>query len=225
MSATITSGCNFAAASEFELVGVVEDGRAMIVLALLAIDAGRKESGVADTTVKHALRSMRRDLAQISEDVHALCYALHPAILRDLGLVEALKTECDRFRSVERIPISFRAEENLDEPPQPVALCLYRVAQEALRNVARHANASAIEVGLQFVDGGLQLSVHDNGVGFDPARKQARPSLGHASMRQRLSLVCGELRVDSEPGHGTIVQSWVPLNKEAHRETSASIAG
>jgi signal transduction histidine kinase len=194
-------------------------------LALLAIDAGRKESGVADTAVKHVLRSIRRDLAQISEDVHALCYALHPAILRDLGLVEALKTECDRLRSAERIPISFRAEENLDEPPQPVALCLYRVAQEALRNVARHANAGAIDVGLQFVDGGLQLSVRDNGVGFDPAQKQTRPSLGHASMRQRLSLVGGELRIDSKLGSGTTVQAWAPVKWEAHRESSASVAG
>ena len=171
------------------------------------------------------MRSMRRDVAQISEDVHALCYALHPAILQDLGLIEALRAECERFGSVEGIPVNFTAEENLDEPPRPVALCLYRIAQEALRNVARHAGASAIEVGLRFVDGGLELSVRDNGVGFDPARKQARPSLGHASMRQRTSLVGGELRLDSKPGHGTTVQAWAPLNKEAHRESSASVAG
>jgi signal transduction histidine kinase len=193
-------------------------------LALLAIDAGRKERCLADPTAKQAMRSMRRDLAQISEDVHALCYALHPAILQDLGLIEALKTECDRFRSGEAIPVNFRAEENLDEPPRPIALCMYRIAQEALRNVARHANASAIEVDLRFADVGLRLSVRDNGVGFDPGRKQARPSLGHASMRQRLSLVGGELRVDSKLGHGTTVQAWAPLNKEAHGESSASVA-
>ena len=194
-------------------------------LALLAIDAGRKESGVADTTAKQAMRSIRRDLAQISEDVRALCYALHPAILEDLGLIEALKAECDRFTAVEAIPVRFRAEDDLDEPPQPVALCTYRIAQEALRNVARHAGASAIEVDLRLVDGGLQLSVRDNGVGFDPARKQARPSLGIASMRQRASLVGGELRVDSTPGHGTTVQAWAPLNMEAHSESSAGVAG
>jgi signal transduction histidine kinase len=217
------------------LISAQEDERARLAralhdditqrLALLAIDAGRQESSICDAATKQALRSMRNHLTRLSEDVHALCYALHPAILRDLGLIEALKSECDRFRAVEGIPISFRAEENLDEPPQPVALCLFRIAQEALRNVARHAGASAIDVRLRFVDGGLQLSVRDNGVGFDPARKQARPSLGYASMRQRVSLVGGELHVDSEPGHGTTVQAWAPLNKEADRESSASVAG
>ena len=88
-----------------------------------------------DTTAQQAMRSIRRDLAQISEDVHALCYALHPAILEHLGLIEALKAECDRFSGAEAMPVSFRAEENLDEPTRSVALCLYRIAQEALRNV------------------------------------------------------------------------------------------
>jgi signal transduction histidine kinase len=194
-------------------------------LAFLAIDAGRQESSIDDAGAKQVMRSMRNVLTRLSEDVHALCYALHPAILQDLGLIEALRTECDRFRSAEAIPVSFTAEQLLDEPPRPVALCLYRIAQEALRNVARHANASAIEVSLRFVDARLQLLVHDNGVGFDPARKPARPSLGLASMRQRLSLVGGELRIDTEPGHGTIVQAWAPLKGEAHRESSASVAG
>jgi signal transduction histidine kinase len=217
------------------LISAQEDERARLAralhddvtqrLAILAIDAGRKEGSIGDAATKQVMRSMRDHLTRLSDDVHALCYALHPAILRDLGLIEALKTECDRFRSVEGIPISFRAEENLDEPPRSVALCLFRIAQEALRNVARHAGASAIQVGLRFVDGGLQLSVRDNGVGFDPAGKQARPSLGHASMRQRVSLVGGELSIDSEPGHGTTISAWAPLNREADRESSASVAG
>ena len=194
-------------------------------LALLAIHAGRKGRGMGDEMARQAMRSMRGDLAQLSEDVHALSYALHPAILADLGLIEALKGECDRFSAVEAIPVSFKAEENLGEPLRPVALCLYRVAQEALRNVARHASASLIEVGLRSIDGRLQLAVRDNGVGFDPTRKQARPSLGHAGMRQHLSLVGGELRIDGAPGRGTTVLAWAPLNKEAHSESSAGVAG
>lgn len=217
------------------LINAQEDERARLAgalhddvtqrLALVAIEVGRRESSIDDAVTKQILRSMRNILTRLSDDVHALSYALHPAILQDLGLIEALKAECDRFRSVEAIPVSFRTEELLDKPPWPVALCLYRIAQESLRNVARHANARAIEVGLRFVDAGLQLSVRDNGVGFDPARKQPRPSLGLASMRQRLSLVGGELRVDSEPGHGTTVMAWAPLKKEADHESSASVAG
>ena len=141
-------------------------------LALLAIDAGRKEKGLGDPVAGQAMRSIRRDLVQLSEDVHALSYALHPAILEDLGLIEALKAECARFGAVEGIPTSFRAAGDIDEPAQAVSLCLYRVAQEALRNVARHSGASSVEVELRAVGGGLELAVQDNGVGFDPTRKQ-----------------------------------------------------
>jgi signal transduction histidine kinase len=217
------------------LISAQEDERARLAralhdditqrLALLAIEAGRSERGLADTTAKQAMRSMRGDLAQISEDVHALSYALHPAILEDLGLIEALKAECDRFSALERISVLFRQEQNLDEPPRPVALCLYRIAQELLRNVACHASASAIEVDLRAVDPGLQLSLRDDGVGFDPTRRQARPSLGHASMRQRLSLLGGELRIDSAPGRGTTILAWVPLNRKVQRESATSVAG
>jgi signal transduction histidine kinase len=207
------------------LAGVLHDDVTQRI-ALVAIEVGRKESDISDAATRQVLRSMRDVLTRLSEDVHALSYALHPAILQDLGLIEALKTECDRFSSAVAIPVRFRAEELLDEPPRPVALCLYRIAQEALRNVARHASASEIKVGLQFVDGGLELSVHDNGVGYDAAApKQARPSLGHASMRQRVSLVGGELHIDSKRGQGTTVQAWAPLNREAHCESSASVAG
>ena len=182
-------------------------------LALLAIDAGRKEKGLGDTVAGQAMRSIRHDLVQLSEDVHALSYALHPAILEDLGLIEALKAECARFGAVEGIPTSFRATGNVDEPTQALSLCLYRVAQEALRNVARHSGASSVEVELRAVGSKLELAVEDNGVGFDPTRKQARPSLGLAGMRQRLFLVDGELLIDSAPGNGTIIVARAPLKR------------
>ena len=160
-----------------------------------------------------AIRSIRRDLVQLSEDVHALSYALHPAILEDLGLIEALKAECARFGAVDGIPTSFRAAGDIEEPTRAVSLCLYRVAQEALRNVARHSSASSVEVELRALTGKLELAVQDNGVGFDPTRKQARPSLGLAGMRQRLSLVGGELLIDSAPGGGTSIVARAPLKR------------
>ncbi|MGB7976974.1 MAG: PAS domain-containing protein [Roseiarcus sp.] len=205
------------------LISAHEDERARLAhalhddvtqrLALLAIDAGRKEKGLGDTNARQAIRSIRHDLVQLSEDVHALSYALHPAILEDLGLIEALKAECARFGAVEGIPTSFRATGNVDEPPQALSLCLYRVAQEALRNVARHSGASSVGVELRAVGSKLELAVEDNGVGFDPTRKQVRPSLGLAGMRQRLFLVDGELVIDSASGNGTIIVAWAPLKR------------
>jgi len=182
-------------------------------LALLAIDAGHKEKGLGDTIAGQAMRSIRHDLVQLSEDVHALSYALHPAILEDLGLIEALKAECARFGAVEGIPTSFRATEGVDQPIWALSLCLYRVAQEALRNVARHSSAGSVEVELRAVGSGLELAVQDNGVGFDATRKQGRPSLGLAGMRQRLSLVGGELLIDSAPGVGTSIVARAPLKR------------
>ena len=172
-------------------------------LALLAIEAGQKEKGLGDTIAGQAMRSIRQGLVQLSEDVHALSYALHPAILQDLGLIEALKAESARFGAVEGIPASFRATDDVDEPTQELSHCLYRVAQEALRNVARHSGASTVRIELRSVGGRLELAVRDNGIGFDPDRKQSRPSLGLAGMRQRLALVDGELLIDSTPGGGT----------------------
>ena len=86
-------------------------------------------------------------------------------------------------------------------------------AQEALRNVARHSGASSVELELRAVGSKLELAVEDNGVGFDPIRKQARPSLGLAGMRRRLSLVEGELLIDSAPGGGTSIVARAPLKR------------
>ena len=92
-----------------------------------------------------------------------------------------------------------------------MALCLYRVAQEALRNIAHHAKASRAEVSLQEKHGGLELGVRDNGVGFDATSGRKRPGLGHVSLRERLHLVGGQLTITSVPGKGTVLVARVPL--------------
>jgi signal transduction histidine kinase len=195
-------------------------------LAMLAIEAALKERELVDAAAgREALRAMRGDLSQIGEDVHSLCYALHPTVLQHLGLAGALKAECDRFSRLEAIPVRLKVDGVPDHLPPKVALGLFRVAQEALRNIGRHARARSAIVSVQCEDDGLRLSVQDDGVGFDPAQLRRAPSLGHASMRQRMQLLHGELEIDSEPGHGTTVLAWAPLSKEAHRDSSASVAG
>jgi signal transduction histidine kinase len=190
-------------------------------LALLAIDAGREERSSAragNTT----MRAMRENLVRLSEDVHALSYRLHPSILEDLGLSEALKAECERFSR--GCPIHLQADDDIPEKlPRDVALCLFRIAQEALRNIARHAGASRTDVRLRRLDGGLQLVVSDNGTGFDPAQHRTRMSLGHAGMQQRVFFLGGRIHIDSTPGHGTRIVAWVPLKGE-RSEPAARVA-
>ena len=176
-------------------------------LARLAIDAGRMESRAG---APEGLRQLREALVHLSEDVHALSYRLHPSVLDDLGLVDAIKTECDRVArhgelrvdiETSAVPAALRAE---------TSLCLFRVAQEALSNAAHHAHASAVMVTLSSRSAGLQLAVSDNGSGFDPQRSRDHASLGLASMRERVRLLHGEFDIESTLGHGTTVVAWVP---------------
>jgi signal transduction histidine kinase len=183
-------------------------------LARLAIDAGNIERSAPASNHDESRRSMREGLVHLSEDVHALSYRLHPSLLDDLGLVEALNAECDAFSRRESIPVEFKPRDVPRDVASETALCLFRIAQESLHNVARHAGASAVEVSLRKVDEGLEMAVSDNGTGFNPAENRARPSLGLASMKERVHLLGGELDIESASGQGTTVVAWVRLNGE-----------
>jgi signal transduction histidine kinase len=183
-------------------------------LAGLAIDAAMllpaDELSPSDIEVR---RSIRGGLVQLSEDVHSLSYRLHPSVLDDLGLVEALKAECERVARVESLRVDIQADKISQNLPKEAALGVYRVAQEALRNIARHAKASTVRLSLALNDGGLLLTVRDNGCGFNPNLPNRRPSLGHSSMRERIRLLGGTLDIQSTPGEGTTVVAWVPIRQ------------
>ena len=165
-------------------------------------------------TVYNSLNALvRAGLVRLSEDVHALSYRLHPSILEDLGLAEALKAEIDRFRQQHPMEVKLNLSDLPDRIPGDPALCLFRVAQEALRNLGRHSGASCAEVSLRTVDKGLHLAVQDNGRGFDPASERRSPSLGLSSMNERVLLLGGEFEIESAPGQGTTVLAWVPLKE------------
>lgn len=174
-------------------------------LASLAVQAGSLERSAGA-----AAAAMRVSLARLSEDVHAMSYRLHPSVLDDLGLVEALRAECDRVAHAGDVQVKVEAHDVPRRVPSETSLCLFRVAQEALSNATRHGRASSVTVMLAPHDRGLQLAVADNGSGFDPAQPRERASLGLASMRERVRLLRGVLDIESTPGHGTKVIAWVP---------------
>jgi signal transduction histidine kinase len=182
-------------------------------LARLSIDAARVERSIPASSEKEAARTMRTDLARLGDDVHSLAYQLHPSVLDDLGLNEALKVECEQFSRRESIPARLTSFEAPVEVPSDVAVCLFRIAQEALRNAARHARAREVSLAVTIWNGGLRMTVSDDGVGFDSARTGFRRSLGHASMRERASLLGGTLEIESAPGRGTTVNVSVPLKE------------
>jgi PAS domain S-box-containing protein len=156
-------------------------------------------------------RTVVDGLRSLSEDVHSLAYRLHPAILEHLGLEAGLRAECDRFSQHESIAVNVTIEDLTSPIPNEIAFCVFRIAQESLNNVKRHAKANSAEVYLRQGDGGLQLSVSDNGSGFNLVSARLKPSLGLASMEERVRLLGGRFAIQSEPGHGTRVLVWLPV--------------
>jgi signal transduction histidine kinase len=184
-------------------------------VAALAIQAGRVESDVGASAAREPARSLREGLAALGKDVHSLSHRLHPTVIEDLGLVQALRAECARVARNTSLPIELDTHAVPPTVRADAAVGLYRVAQEALRNVARHAKASAVRVGLRRCDGRLVLAVQDNGVGFDGNRRGDRECLGLASMRERMRLLDGGLEIDSGPSRGTTITAWIPLPEAA----------
>jgi signal transduction histidine kinase len=146
----------------------------------------------------------------LSEDAHSLAYRLHPAVLEELGLPDALAAECERFSKATSITVNIDQRGSLHNLPPEVALGLFRIAQEGLRNVARHAQAHRVDVTLVEIDGGVQLALRDDGVGFTPNAQRPAPSLGIPGMKERVALLGGEIDIESSPGHGTAIVAWIP---------------
>ncbi len=151
-------------------------------LAVLAIDVGRAELAATDGPQAEAMQGVREGLMRLSEDVHTMAYQLHPSILEELGLAEALRAECERRHRRGGLDVSVDVRALPPGVPDHAALCLFRVAQEALTNVAHHAGARAASVSLRESDGGLLLAVSDDGRGFDVARpgQEGTPRAGRA---------------------------------------------
>jgi signal transduction histidine kinase len=184
-------------------------------LAGLAIEAAMLEGGEKGSARGEAAHSIRAGLVALGEDVHALSYRLHPSVIEDLGLVEALKIECDRVANQGSLEVNFDSREVPKRLPADASLCLFRVAQEALRNIQRHARASRVDVSVAGKDGGIALAVRDNGAGFDASRAGERASLGLASMRERVRTLGGRLEIESGGGNGTKLSAWVPLPEDS----------
>jgi PAS domain S-box-containing protein len=182
-------------------------------LAVLAIHAGTLEQlPSCPPDVGARIREMRDQLVNLSKSVHSLSRQLHPSILDDLGLVDALRSECLSLEQRDGLRIRYHAEDVPAHLPRDVALCVYRVAQEALRNIVRHAGTLQASVGLVATERELVLRVRDHGVGFEVAAR-GKTGLGLESMRERARLIQARLVVRSRAGAGTKITLRVHLNR------------
>jgi signal transduction histidine kinase len=181
-------------------------------LALLAVDLdllALEPTRVHGETTKR-LRLLSGQVRELSSAIHALSHQLHPAKLAALGLVPAVRGLCCEFGRHHALDVHFRHTGLRHELSPAAALCLYRVAQEALRNVVRHSNTDRATVELIGTASGVRLVVTDNGTGFDPAASRSNGGLGVVSMRERVSLSGGVLTIATRPAGGTRVDALVP---------------
>lgn len=145
----------------------------------------------------------------LSDDVTRISHGLHPAVLDQLGLPTALRGLLDDFGRTEKMPVTFVEREVPAGIPTIVAGTLFRIAQEALRNVAKHAGPTHVKLTLEGCPEGMRMIVADFGEGFDDSA--AVPGLGLLSMKERARLIQGEITVRSKPHEGTTVTVVVPL--------------
>lgn len=165
--------------------------------------------------VKVRAAELRALVAKTLDEVHHLAHALRPSILDDFGLVAALERYAKRFAGTAGLQVDFYAQD-LDgrRLPPPVETTLYRIVQEALTNMAKHANAQNVSIVLEQRGRGVVAVIEDDGRGFDVARwrsKEGVKGLGLAGMEERASLLGGALTVESRPGSGTTIVVEIPL--------------
>jgi len=182
-------------------------------LAAVSIEMGILQGGPPPLPepVREQFVRIKEHLVQLSTDVHDLSRRLHPSIIDDLGLVDAARSECDRFSAKEGISIEFLTERVPETIPKDVALGLYRIVQEGLRNIAKHAKTKEARVVLSGSGDALFLTIQDSGIGFDPAGVKKRWGLGLQSVKERAQLLQGHLLIDSRPGQGTALEVRVPI--------------
>ena len=183
-------------------------------LALLSIDLEQLKQASANlrSSLTQQLESLVKAASEITSDIHNVSRRLHPSQVELLGLPAALTNFCRDFGSRNGMEIEFVLTPPQQKPSQEAALCLFRVAQEAIRNVQKHSGTRRAFVQLDEVSGSLRLRISDEGAGFDPESAEYSEGLGLVSMQERLHSLGGELFIHSRRGGGTCIEACIPLS-------------
>jgi signal transduction histidine kinase len=181
--------------------------------ALTSILLGLKsvEQAVATDEARAALAAVRDTVATTLQDVRRLAVELRPSALDDFGLVPALDRLVATFREQTGMQVDFEAGVGDERFPPEVETSLYRIVQEALTNVVKHAGATRVAILIVRRGGSVAAVIEDDGRGFEPARAVDGDGLGLTGMRERLALIGGSLRIESTEAGGTTVAAEVPV--------------
>lgn len=185
------------------------------MLTVLKLETSMCELAYADLDpgLRDRLNSMKRLIAQLFQLVRDVATALRPPIL-DAGIASAIEWQARRFEARTQIPCLVQVPDNLPSLPDATAIGLFRILQESLTNVMRHAEAHTVELNLTLSDDVLCMSIADDGKGFD--QRAERPvSFGLVGMRERVLIMGGQLHLDTSPGEGTTLRIHIPLEPVA----------
>ena len=183
------------------------------VLTVLKLETSMCELGFADLDpgLRERLDNMKKLIANLFQLVRDVATALRPPIL-DAGISSAIEWQARRFEARTQIPCLVEVPEHLPPLSDAKATGLFRILQEALTNVLRHAEAHSVTIRLDILGSDLRLSISDDGRGFRPETVRA-DSFGLVGMRERVLMLGGQLQIDSRAGEGTLLQVRVPLNE------------
>ena len=185
----------------------------MLTVLKLEVSMCELAYGELDPGLNERLSSMKRLIAQLFQLVRDVATALRPPIL-DAGIASAVEWQARRFEARTQIPCLVQVPDNLPALSDAKATGLFRILQEALTNVMRHAQAHTVQIELVRLGDRLQMTIIDDGLGFSP--EQARPtSFGLVGLRERVLMLGGTLALDSEPGEGTSLSVAIPLEQES----------
>ena len=187
-------------------------------LAILALELQQLQDDPSDLRVR--MQDLQQETVRISEDIQALSHELHSSKLQFLGVLKGLRSWCREFGERQRIEINFSGDVSTPIGFQ-IGICLFRVTQEALHNVAKHSEAQAVEVRLYEISNEIHLVIKDEGKGFDMEGAKAASGSGLASMQERARLVNGTIAIESKPMKGTTIHVRVPFKSEEAGQRAA----
>jgi signal transduction histidine kinase len=178
----------------------------------------RKSAPKKNTDLTRKLREAQTMVEQTMESVHNFSRELRPALLDDLGLIPALRSYVKRFSERTGVRINFKADAVVEKLEMNQKTVFYRVGQEALTNIAKHAQATEGSVLMRKFKGGMQLEISDNGKSFradrhisTSSKKGGKKRLGLIGIQERVRLANGIFNMESMPGKGTHIRVWVPF--------------
>jgi signal transduction histidine kinase len=185
----------------------------------------KKEASISTHGLDRNIARTQRLVEKSVNLVHEFARELRPAVLDDLGLIPALHSFVKLFSKRTRIHVHLKAFAGVEQLDSDQRTIFYRVAQEALTNVSRHAHASRVEVAIEKQDDGISLKINDNGKSFEVERvlnARGRKRLGLLGMRERVEMVGGRFGIASVPGQGTTITALIPIAKNVRESPAQS---